>query len=76
MSAREGHSLPHEMVAWKAAAEDLAAQRDKLVEALRAARHDLWLYVDADTTSDEEVVRGEVAIRAIDEALAAAVVQS
>jgi hypothetical protein len=43
----------------------------QLVEALRAARHDLWLYADA-ATSDEETIRGEVAIRAIDEALAAA----
>lgn len=42
-----------------------------LVAALRSARHDLWLFVEA-ATSDDETIRGEVAIRAIDEAIARA----
>lgn len=42
-----------------------------LVAALRSARHDLWLFAEA-ATSDDEAIRGEVAIRAIDEALSRA----
>ncbi len=39
--------------------------------ALKAARHDLWLFADG-SQQDDEVIRGEVAMRAVDEALAKA----
>lgn len=63
-------SLPHEMVAWKAAAEDLAAQRDALahrVEQLEAALKQAVLAMRAPLDD----WKGEVERAALDAARAA-----
>lgn len=45
-----------------------ALRIEQLEEALRKSRHDLWLFAE-NSLDDTEVIRAEVAIRVIDEAL-------